>query len=321
MSIERSPEIEAVALRWLDAHANKRNRPLINMLSRSEHLRYLGTAPGEYWAGALLRQGLAQHMAEVPNWKADAPSIEGFRSGDVGWATWQGDLTFEGRDNVLDLRVSFVLTLDDGDWRIINTHLSMGYSNLEFSGVEQSAFSELIEAAKAGKQAFGDQESAVIMFTDVANSTELANAMGDRNWAEAIGRQLDMQAAEIVRHDGELVKTLGDGAMASFRVAGGAMCAAAAMQRAAADSDREPRLQLRIGIHAGDLIQTAGDFYGTVVNKASRIADLARPNEILVSDVARSMAGEGGEFDFGDDVSVALRGIEGRHAVATLNWS
>ena len=321
MSIERSPEIEAVATRWLDAHANKRNRPLLNMLSRSEHLRYLGTAPGEYWAGSLLRQGLAQHMAEVPYWRADAPSIEGFRSGDVGWATWQGDLTFEGRDNVLDLRVSFVLTLDDGDWRIISTHLSMGYSNLEFSGVEQSAFSELIKAAKAGAQAFGDQESAVIMFTDVANSTELANAMGDRSWAEAIGRQLDMQAAEIIRHEGELVKTLGDGAMASFRVAGGAMRAAAAMQKAAADSEREPRLQLRIGIHAGDLIQTAGDFYGTVVNKASRIADLARPNEILVSDVARSMAGEGGEFDFGDGVSVALRGIEGRHVVATLNWS
>lgn len=321
METKRSPEIEAVVVRWLDAHSSKNGRSLTNMLSKSEHLRYLGSAPNEYWSGSLLRRGLAQHLAEVPDWTANGTIVEGFERGEVGWAVWQGQLSFAGRDAVLDVRFSFVLSMDEGLWRLIQVHCSMAQPNLEFSGIEHNAFSELIEAAKSGHQHVGGEGAGVIMFTDVANSTEIANAVGDRDWAIAIGKQLDVQASAISTHEGVLVKTLGDGSMSSFGSAGGAMRAAMAIQSAAAGSNDSLKLKLRVGIHAGDLIRTDDDFYGTVVNKASRITALAQPNEILVSDVARAMVGENEEFDFGDPIMVALRGIEGRHTVSDLRWA
>ncbi len=304
----------------MEAHSSKNARPLTNMLSTSEHLRYLGSAPDEYWSGTLLRRGLAQHLAEVPDWTASGTIVEGFERGEVGWAIWRGQLSFAGRDAVLDVRFSFVLTLDEGVWRLVQVHCSMGQPNLEFSGIEHNAFSDLIDAAKTGHMTIGGEGAAVIMFTDVANSTEIANAVGDRDWAVAIGRQLDLQSSAISKYDGALVKTLGDGSMSSFGAASGAMRAAMEIQSAAAESNFEPTLKLRVGIHAGDLIRTDDDFYGTVVNKASRITGLAQPNEILVSDVARAMAGESGEFTFGEPISVALRGIEGRHTVSDLHW-
>lgn len=318
--IKPSPEIEAVIERWLAVHRGKESRALINILSSSEHLRYLGSAPDEYWAGSLLRRGLAHHISEVPDWSASGAVVEGFESGDIGWGIWQAQVTFDGRAEVLDVRFSFVLTLDEGIWRIIQVHCSMAQSNLEFSGIEHNAFAELMDAVKSGFESFGGEGAAVIMFTDVANSTEIANAVGDRDWAVAIGEQLNQQASEIARHDGVLVKTLGDGSMSHFGAASGAMRAARAIQAAAATSQAEPALKVRVGIHAGDVIQSDGDFFGTVVNKASRIAGLANPREILVSDVARAMADGSSGFEFSDPINVALRGIEGQHSISSLRW-
>ncbi len=320
-SIKPSPEVEAVVCRWLDAHSDKQARPLTNLLSTSEHLRYLGTAAEEYWAGVLLRQGLAKHLFEVPDWTGSGAVVEGFEQGEVGWAVWRAAMIFAGRDQVLDVRFSFVLTLDDGVWRIINVHCSMAQPNLDFSGIEHNAFAELIEAAKQGETLVGDEGAAVIMFTDVANSTEIANAMGDREWALLIGRHLDQQAQAISRHEGRLVKTLGDGSMSSFASARSALRAASEIQTENRRVQSETALGLRVGIHAGDVIQTEGDFFGTVVNKASRITALAQPNEILVSDVARALAGDHGDFEFGDPLVVALRGIEGRHNISNLRWT
>lgn len=109
-------------------------------------------------------------------------------------------MSFDGRDTVLDVRFSFILTLDEAVWRLVQVHCSMAQPNLEFSGIEHNAFAELIEAAKTGYESFGGEGVAVIMFTDVTNSTEIANAVGDRHWAMAIGRQLDLQASAISKH-------------------------------------------------------------------------------------------------------------------------
>ena len=228
--IKPSPEIAAFVERWMAAHSGKHGRPLTNMLSTSEHLRYLGTAPDEYWSGSLIRRGLAQHISEVPDWTGTSTKIEAFENGDTGWAIWRSQITFDGRDDVFDVRFSHVLTLDDGVWRIVHVHCSMAAPNLEFHGIEQQAFADLIEAAQKGHEGFGDEGTAVIMFTDVANSTEIANALGDREWAVAIGNQLDQQAMAIAKNEGKLVKTLGDVAMSSFASACSTIRAASEIQ-------------------------------------------------------------------------------------------
>ena len=79
------------------------------------------------------------------------------------------------------------------------------------------------------------------MFTDVANSTEIANAIGDH---------LDLQAAIIAEQEGILVKTLGDGSMSGFDSASSALRAAIKTQTASAEVDSDSNLKLRIGIHA-----------------------------------------------------------------------
>jgi len=319
--IHPSAEIEAVVLRWIEAHSCKKDGPLINMLSKSDHVRFLGSAPDEHWAGSLLRRGLAQHVSEVPDWTASGTSVEAFECGNVGWAIWRGQVNFAGREAIQDVRFSFVLTLDDGDWRLVQVHCSIAQPNEEFSGAIHNAFSDLIELAKLEHvSSFGEEGAAAIMFTDVANSTEIANAVGDRKWAVAIGKQLELQALVISNHEGKLVKTLGDGAMASFSSAGAAIRAAKEIQSTAYTNRTDPILKLRVGVHAGDVIRTKDDFFGTVVNKTARIAALAEPNEILVSDAARAMAGENEEFKFSDSVSVALRGIAGTHTIASPNW-
>jgi class 3 adenylate cyclase len=316
--VKPCPEIDAVVRRWMAAHSDKKSRLLTNLLSTSEHIRYLGSAPDEYWAGSMLRRGLAHHIAEIPNWSAHGAIVESFEHSDVGWAVWRGQINFANREAAQDVRFSFVLTLDDGDWRFVQVHCSIAQPNLEGTGIEHNAFDELIEAAKTGHDGFDGEGTAVIMFTDVANSTEIANAVGDREWAIAIGRQLDLQTSEIIKVGGNLIKTLGDGSMSSFTSSSNAMRAAVAIQSIAAASIDEPELKLRIGIHAGDIIRADGDFFGTVVNKASRITGLAQPGEILVSDIARAMIGDREEFQFGDPISVALRGIEGQHSISEL---
>ena len=81
---------------------------------------------------------------------------------------------------------------------------------------------------------------------------------------------------------------------------------------------KEPKLEVRIGIHAGDVIQSKGEFFGKVVNKAARIASLAKPGEILVSDVACAMVSSRSDFRFAEPVTVALRGLEGRHSITSV---
>jgi class 3 adenylate cyclase len=124
----------------------------------------------------------------------------------------------------------------------------------------------------------------------------------------------------VEENGGVVIKTLGDGAMSNFSSTRGAMQAAIELQRAVAADEREPRLSVRIGLHTGDVIQAGGDFFGTVVNKAARIAAAARPGEILVSDAARAMVSGGGEFDFDSTIRMHVRGLDGETDVSPLRW-
>ena len=98
-----------------------------------------------------------------------------------------------------------------------------------------------------------------------------------------------------------------------------ALTAAGVLQRDMAASQDEPHLQIRIVLHTGDLVEQDGDMFGTVVNKAARIAATAIPGTIHVSDATRIMVGVG-DFSFADPISVPLKGLEGDHAIHRLDW-
>ncbi len=108
--------------------------------------------------------------------------------------------------------------------------------------------------------------------------------------------------------------------MSSFGSAGGALKAAAAIQALVTNSGDNPAFQVRIGMHSGDVVQSDGDFFGSVVNKAARIAAIAEPGSILVSDIVRGMAGDIDELTFTHMPPAELQGIQGKHQAFKLEF-
>ena len=314
--IRPSPEIASIVERWTTLIRTHKVADLPHFLSQSEALIYIGTADGESWRGQLVRDGISDHMAEVPDFIEEDVEINAWENGDTGWANYKSTFTFPGTGTSGVHRATFVFVLERGSWKMVQHHISQPDSNMEKMGVEHSAFSALIDAAQASAHDFGTEGLASIMFTDIANSTALAQAAGDRVWMTALSAHMKLVSAEIEANGGELVKSLGDGTMSAFSSARAALSAALAIQAQVSAARAEPPIDIRIGIHTGEVIRAMDDFFGTVVNKAARIADTALPGEVRVSDATRLMVGDA--FGYSDPIEVDLKGISGAQSVYVL---
>ena len=317
-----SAEILAVARRWIGAIQHRRQIELRNLLSEHAHLRFVGTGDGELWAGQVVREGIANFFGAIPAFlKHEETFAEAFENGDTGWACLTHELVFANQpERIFFVRTTLIFALEDGVWKIVHRHGSVPFPNMEFVGSAQTAIADLVAAAREGFSLDQREGFASIMFTDIVNSSRLASVMGDRLWSAEVSRHFAALRQHIEESGGQFVKSLGDGTMSTFPGAGAAMRAAQAIQRSLAAQSKEPRLRVRIGLHTGDVIEAGDDFFGTVVNKAARVAATAPPGEILVSDATRVMVGGAVEFTFGDSAEVQLKGLEGSHVVHGLSW-
>ncbi|MFY9587627.1 MAG: adenylate/guanylate cyclase domain-containing protein, partial [Actinomycetota bacterium] len=119
------------------------------------------------------------------------------------------------------------------------------------------------------------------------------------------------------------VKSQGDGFMLAFSSARRALACAIDIQRAlAAHAEKEPddAVRVRIGLHTGEAIIDAGDFYGRHVNLAARIGGAANGGEVLVSSLLRELTLSSGEFTFDEGRDVELKGLAGTHRVYAVMW-
>jgi len=173
-----------------------------------------------------------------------------------------------------------------------------------------------------------------ILFTDVEGSTALTQRLGDAKGREVLREHERIVREALKAHGGSEIKAMGDGFMASFSSATGALECAIAMQRALADwnagvgaglvppedaASSAPTIRVRIGLNAGEPIAEEKDLFGTAVNLAARIAAKAEGGEILASDVVRQLvAGKG--FLFADRGDVALRGFEEAVRLYEVRW-
>jgi class 3 adenylate cyclase len=210
-----------------------------------------------------------------------------------------------------------IFNLEDGVWKIVHRHGSVPLPNIEFVGIEQNAISDLVAAARRDFSLHQQEGFSSIMFTDIVNSSRLASLMGDRLWSSEVNRHFAALRKTIEESGGQFVKSLGDGTMSSFAQPAHALQAARNILRATEQSDGHA-IALRIGIHTGSVVQTEDDFFGSVVNKAARIAALAAPGEIVVSNATRKMVGETRNGRFVSTSSVQLEGFEGEHVVHRL---
>lgn len=314
-----SPELEALAHRFVMSMLSAQGDTVANFLSTEDPLVFCGSAYGELWQGDVLRDNYAAHVDEFPVSNGKCHDCTAYENGDTGWAIWTGTTSLDGIGDI-EIHLSLVYVMEKGLWRVQFIHNSVAISNLETLGYEHSAITNLLEALENDPPDIGQTGNATLLFTDIVNSTALAEALGDRQWTGIVHGHLEDVAATIARHGGTLVKTLGDGTMSSFASAGSAMTAAMDLQHLLTAQTSEPRLSIRAGIHTGDVIAADGDFFGTVVNKAARITETAGAGEIRVSDAATLMVGTDPAYTFSDRSALRLKGLEGHHVVHLLNW-
>jgi predicted ATPase/class 3 adenylate cyclase len=149
--------------------------------------------------------------------------------------------------------------------------------------------------------ASGDVPSGTLsfLFTDLADSTLLWEQR-EREMAAAMARHDSILAAEVERQGGRVVKSRGDGLMAVFADAEGAVRAAVEGMRALGSEDWSVPLGVRMGVCTGPAREAGGDYYGQVVNRAARIADAAHPGQILVAPATAVFVEAFGVRDLGE---------------------
>lgn len=154
-----------------------------------------------------------------------------------------------------------------------------------------------------------------ILFTDMAGSTAMTQQLGDERAQEIVRLHNTAVRDALKAHAGKEIKHTGDGIMASFPSARGAVdCAIEIQRRLAAEA-----VQVRIGLNAGEPVAEEQDLYGTSVQMAARVCAEASAGEVLVSNVVRELAAGKG-FLFNDRGDRALKGFEDPVRLYEVNW-
>ena len=158
-----------------------------------------------------------------------------------------------------------------------------------------------------------------VLFTDLKDSTDLTDRLGNVE-ARRIMRDVERLTRRAIHaHGGTEVKGLGDGMMAWFPLASGALEAAVDLQYSVMHMDAPVDVMLSIGVDAGEPIEESGDLFGAAVNRAARIVGYAGESEIVVSSLVRGLV-QGHTFRFTDRGLTQLRGIAESTQLFELDW-
>ena len=162
------------------------------------------------------------------------------------------------------------------------------------------------------------------MFTDICGSTQLVDELGDAAYSEVIAAHRRTVRELLGEHRGREIGTQGDGFLLRFPSPREALaCAAALQRRLAAEREQSAgsgrQLHVRIGLHAGEVIAHDGDVLGRMVHVASRVADSAGPDEIVVTEPVADHAGPGVRFE--DRGLHELRGVERPRHLLAVRWT
>lgn len=162
-----------------------------------------------------------------------------------------------------------------------------------------------------------------IMFSDIAGYSALTERLGDLAAHELLRAHNAIVREQVASCDGREVKTQGDGFMVAFSSATRALRCACAIQRAfekySLEHPEEP-IRVHVGLHTGEPIHDGSDLLGRTVIVASRLTDMARPGEILVSSLLHDLTESTGEFRYGDARAVELDGMRSPQTVYRVDW-
>ena len=189
-----------------------------------------------------------------------------------------------------------------------------GVDSLPFIGDSDAILEEVEEFLTGARRAEVTRALRTVLFTDIVESTARASEIGDGRWRDLLARHNEDVRKELGRFGGREVKTVGDGVLATFE---GPPSSALRCALAISATARELGVEVRIGMHTGEVELIGEDVGGMAVHIASRVGALAAAGEVLVSGTVFGTV-VGGPFSFEDRGLHDLKGVPGRWPLFSL---
>ena len=279
-------------------------------------------APIKLWGSGMSVDTLAPSRAADSLFRERIARLERLgQPPDQAAASLRQALTVDVRDLLPDLRMPTLVLHRAGDRYILvdaGRYLAAsipnaryvelpGADNLFFVGEVDALVDELEEFLTGGRQApEGQVVTTSVLFTDIVSSTEESARLGHRRWTRLSEDHDALTRAIVQRYQGRVVKSTGDGFLVTFDAGSRAVRTALDVVRAA----KAVGLQLRAGVHTGEVEVRPDDVLGLPVSIAKRVCDLAGPGEVFVTDAARLML-QGSGLVFEDRGPHDLKGVPG----------
>lgn len=159
-----------------------------------------------------------------------------------------------------------------------------------------------------------DRFVATVLFSDIVDSTRLAEEQGDTRWTALLDAHDAAVDRQVTLFGGRVVKHTGDGVLATFDTPGQAVRCATALNRAVADLG----LQIRVGLHSGELERRGRDIGGVAVHIAARVMAQAQAGQVLVSRTVVELVA-GSDIRFQRVGEVDLKGLAGRRELYQID--
>jgi class 3 adenylate cyclase len=182
-----------------------------------------------------------------------------------------------------------------------------GVEHLPYVGDSDAIVTEIEEFLTGMRRVESDRVLATIMFCDIVRSTDLVSELGDRRWHDVLDGYYAMIRRQLERFAGREIKTIGDGLLATFDGPARAIRCAQAIR----DGARQLSLDVRVGLHTGEVERMGDDIGGLAVHIGERVCGSAGAGEVLTSrTVVDLVAGSG--ITFSDRGEHELKGVPDR---------
>jgi pimeloyl-ACP methyl ester carboxylesterase/class 3 adenylate cyclase len=189
-----------------------------------------------------------------------------------------------------------------------------GTDHFPFFGDSDDLADEIEEFVTGSRAAAEpDRAFAVVLFTDIVDSTGRARALGDRRWRDLLGEFRAAVRKQLARFGGRELDSAGDGFFAAFDLPTQALRCSRALREAVAPLG----LRVRTGLHAGECERSEGKLAGMAVHVGARVLGEAAPDEILVSGTLKELVAGSG-FSFAERGTRGLKGIPGEWSLYAL---
>jgi class 3 adenylate cyclase/ketosteroid isomerase-like protein len=331
-AVKADAETEAAVLatmdRFIEGYANRDVQSITGLYAPDDDVLLFGTGPDEKRVGlAEIKSQLERDFSQTEAAAITLERAKVWARGPVAWMAVETIISWEtgGSEFSIPLRWTIVLEKRNEKWLWVHSHTSItaGQSEGQSFPTAMEAVASAVSSERPDLRLQASPDGTVTMlFTDIENSTAIAERLGDRRWLEVLREHNAITREQIGTHGCFEVKSQGDGFMIASQSARRGVQCAIDIQRAFAQRNEtaEDQIRVRIGLHTGEALKDADDFFGKHVILASRIAGQAEGGEILASSLLKDLTDSLGDIPFGESREAELKGLTGVYRMYVVDW-